>query len=368
MKILIACDKFKGSLSAVQVCVAIEKGILTTYPTATCIQQPLADGGDGTLQILQNHFDYQEIIVDTIDPLNRKIKAKYLSDQNTAFIELAEASGITLLHKSELDVLNTNTIGTGLLMRHALESGHQQIILSLGGSCTNDAGLGIAYALGYQFFDENNKSIIPSGGNLSTIKTIKIPENLTPFQLTILSDVTNPLYGPNGAAHIYAPQKGANQDQVILLNHGLIKIAELIKTTFDKSIDEIIGGGAAGGIAAGLYGVMDEVVLQNGFDFISEKLNLKELIQQVDYVITGEGKFDQTSLNGKVVGELLKLCNEFKKPIIVVSGKQDLKAEILNTLPIYATDSIVNYAKETNDAMRNAEQYLTEIATNLKLV
>ncbi len=366
MKILLACDKFKGSLSATKVCNAIGQGIISNAPDATLIQQPLADGGDGTLKIMESQIGFEKISVKTIDPLNRKVEATYLSNQKTAFIELAEASGITLLHSTELDVLKTNTVGTGLLIHHAIKAGHQEIILALGGSCTNDVGLGIAYALGFVFLDESNTSMIPTGGNLKSITKIIPPTAIPTYKLTILSDVTNPLYGTSGAAHVYAPQKGANQDEIILLDYGMKHIANLINQTFGKEIDELEGGGAAGGIAAGLYGLLKNVEIKNGFDFIAEKVSLYEVIQQVDYVITGEGKFDKTSLNGKVVGKLLELCEKFEKPLIVVSGNQVISDNQIKSLNIYATDSILNYATDVKDAMMDAEKYLMEIGSNLR--
>ncbi len=366
MKILIACDKFKGSMNANQVCRSIEKGILATYSNAVCVTQPLADGGDGTLQILQNHFKFDNVTLNTIDPLNRKIDARYLSRDKTALIELAEASGITLLHKTELDVLSANSVGTGLLMHHALEQGHQKIMLALGGSCTNDVGLGIAYALGFQFLNTENISIIPCGANLIAIKKIIAPKAIPPFQLTILTDVDNPLYGPNGAAHTFGTQKGANQDEVILLDNGVKHIAELIQKSFGKKINNLKGGGAAGGIAAGLFGLLHNVEIKNGFDFIAEKLVLEEKIKEADYVITGEGKLDATSLNGKIVGKLLEMCKKYEKPLIVVAGSQDLKKEQLDSLGFYVADSILNYAKDLKDAMEHGERYLEEIGTRLR--
>ena len=366
MKILIACDKFKGTLTADQVCKAIEKGVLSSNPVFECLRLPLADGGDGTLQILQHHFDFNLISLETIDPLSRKINASYLSNNKTAFIELAEASGIALLHNSELDVLNATTIGTGLLVRHALENKHSEIVLALGGSCTNDVGLGIAYALGFLFLDKDDNSVIPAGGNLKTIYKIIPPKELATFQLTILCDVKNPLTGIHGAAHVFGPQKGANQDEVVLLDYGMVHIADLIEKTFSKSIVAIEGGGAAGGIAAGLFGMLNNVQIMSGFDFIAKKLGLVGKIKQTDYIITGEGKFDQTSLNGKVVGKLLEIGRQFEKPIIVLSGTQDISLEEIDSYPIYASNSIMDHAIDLNDAMSNGEIHLEKMAAQLK--
>ena len=365
MRILVACDKFKGALDATGVCQAIAKGILESHPSAEISLHPMADGGDGTLTILDNYLSLNKITCGTIDPLSRPIESHYLSDEKTAYIELANASGIARLSDEEKDVLNCNTVGTGLLIKHAIANNHSKIVLGLGGSCSNDAGLGIALALGFIFLDKNNKPLIPCGGNLNSIYSITIPKINPINQLTILCDVENPMYGPSGAAFTFAKQKGADPKAVNLLDDGLKHIAKLIYKTTNKNITGLKGGGAAGGIAAGLFGLLDNVNVINGFYYLSELSGLEKKIQYNELIITGEGKLDQQSLNGKVVGKLLKHCKKVMKPIIAIVG--------VNTLPkAQSTDfkeihSLVSIAESPLDSINNTEIYLQSISNKISV-
>ncbi len=358
MNVLIAPDKFKGSLTADQVCNAIEVALKNSATTLHITKQPLADGGDGTLDVLLSIENWQTHTIQTQDPLGRKVTARYLSHNEEVFIELAEASGITRLHSSELDVMTATTIGTGIIFKHALDQGMKKIILGLGGSCTTEMGLGIAYALGFQFLDKNGDEIIPSGGKLLDIAQINPPITSQPFELTILCDIENPLYGPQGAAYVFGPQKGASAEQVITLDKGLKHISDLIKSQLSKDISTTKGGGSAGGIAAGLMGLIPNTKLMSGFDYLSHKLNLSNKVQQADLVISGEGKLDQTSLNGKLIGRLSILCKQNNVPLDIICGISSLDQEDQQKHAIRNIYQVANEAKTQEDAIKHALQYI----------
>lgn len=363
MKILIAPDKFKGSLSALEVCRAIESGLKKRGEKTVVRAHPMADGGDGSLAILSGYLDLKSQIIQTIDPLGREISAEYFTSSKAAFIEVASASGLVLLDKKERNPLKTSTLGTGKMIADALTKGYQQIYLFLGGSATNDAGMGIASALGCQFLDVEHKILAPIGGNLAEVKHIKFGTqfDLKNIQLTLLCDVTNPLFGIKGAAHVYAPQKGANLDQVKYLDDGLRNFSRLIHHQFSKDVSSIPGSGAAGGISAGLMGLLGAKI-KKGFEVISQLTDLEKQIQWADGVISGEGKLDPQSLQGKVIDGVARLCKKHKKPLTLLVGKNELKTQDLQHLNIKDVFSISEQAKDIDDAMLNGAMYLEQMA------
>lgn len=324
MYILVAPDKFRGSLEASEVCQSISEGIRLAYPDAEIVNIPLADGGEGTTRILTERSDGKFVTAVVHDPLGRYIEAEYgiSGDGTTAFIEMAAASGLNLLKPFEQNPLLTSTIGTGELILHAIEAGVKEIILGIGGSATTDAGIGMAYALGYEFFDENKEAIAPTGENLSRIKLIsseKISQKLKSIRFTVACDVTNPLYGELGAAYIYGPQKGASKTMVSQLDQGLRNIASVAAETFGYDISEKPGTGAAGGLGAGALWFLD-AALREGVGIVMERCNIENHIKNADLVITGEGKVDEQTLSGKVVKGLADLCQKYQVPLAVVCG------------------------------------------------
>lgn len=366
MKILIAPDKFKGSISALEVCRAIESGLLKQGRKIEVTAHPMADGGDGSLAILSEYLGLESQKVQTIDPLGREIQAQYYTSSAAAFIEVASASGLVLLHKTERDPLKASTLGTGKMIEDALSKGYTQIYLFLGGSATNDAGIGIASALGYQFLDEHKKKLAPIGENLSNIKHIK-PSTRFDFKnikLTLLCDVTNPLFGSNGAAYVYAPQKGASAEAVAYLDKGLRDFSQLIDHQLGKDVSHLPGSGAAGGIGAGLIGLLDAQI-EPGFEVISQLTGLEQKIQWADWVISGEGKLDTQSLQGKVIDGVAKLCKKHKKSLTLLVGKNDLTKQDLAHLNINEVLSIYERAKDLDDAMRNGVHYLEDMAQQI---
>ncbi|GAB5555518.1 MAG: glycerate kinase [Saprospiraceae bacterium] len=366
MKILLAPDKFKGSISALEVCHAIENGLLKQAKSFEVTAHPMADGGDGSLAILSKYLNLDTQNIQTLDPLGREIQALYYTSSTAAFIEVASASGLVLLNKKERDPLKTSTLGTGKMIVDALSKGYKQIYLFLGGSATNDAGIGIASALGYQFLGKQKNILNPIGENLSKINHLRSSSqfDFKNIKLTLLCDVTNPLFGTNGAAYVYAPQKGASAKEVAYLDAGLRHFSQLINHQLGKDVSRIPGSGAAGGIGAGLIGLLNAQI-EAGFDVIAKLTGLEQKIQWADWVISGEGKLDTQSLQGKVIDGVAKLCKKHKKPLTLLVGKNDLKHQNLDHLNINDVFSIYEQAKDLDDAMRNGVSYLEEMAQKI---
>jgi len=264
---------------------------------------PIADGGDGTLTVLEQYLDAKKIQLQTFDALNNPIQAYYLLDNEVAYIELAIASGLAHLKKGERNPLKTNNRGTGLLIKNAFEKGAKKVVLCLGGSATTEAGLSIASELGYRFYNKGEKTVSPKGANLLEIIDYEKPANLNDFKLEILCDVNNPLYGKNGAAYVYGPQKGADEHAVELLDKGLKHIARLILEKEGIDINATPGAGAAGGIAGGLLGLFNAQLI-SGFHFLNDLVGLEEQIKHSNLIITGEGNFDASIKKIKTINSI----------------------------------------------------------------
>ncbi len=363
MTILIAPDKFKGSLSALEVCEAIERGLDERGKPVEVIFHPMADGGDGSLAALKSHLNLEAQNILTIDPLGRAIHAEYYASGNAAFIEVASASGLVLLKEKERNPLKTSTLGTGKMMVDAITKGYQHIYLFLGGSATNDAGMGIATALGYQFLDQTKNILEPVGENLNKVQFIE-PSLLTDLQnvkMTLLCDVTNPLHGSDGAAYVYAKQKGADEAQIVYLDNGLKHFGNVLQKQTGIPVAQLSGSGAAGGIGAGLVALFG-AKLKSGFDTIAALTGLEEQIRAADWVISGEGKLDRQSLQGKVVDGLAKLCKQHDKPLTLFVGKNELREQDIADLGIKQVYAILAAAKDMEDAMSNGATYLEKMA------
>jgi glycerate kinase len=354
--ILIAPDKFKGSLTSFEACKAITDGIRTAGITTPIIQLPMADGGDGFAAIMKHYGKTQTIECNTCDPLGRPIQASYEIDtkNSTAIIEMASASGLVLLKDHERNANKTSTFGTGLLIRDAVQRGIHKILLGLGGSATNDAGTGILQALGFRFNDKNESPIPANGENLQLITRIIPPPNPITIHFELACDVQNTLYGPQGAAYIYGPQKGASPNDIIALDNGLRNIAALIHNTTGKDIALTPGTGAAGGIAAGLMAFYD-VRITSGVDLVLNASNISALLPNTTLLITGEGKIDAQTQEGKVVARLTDLAQLANIPVIAFCGIADpnttLTAEILVITPA---------DMDKNRALANAATLLTQ--------
>ena len=362
MNILIAPDKFKGSLSALEVAEAIAKGLNQALPEITCILHPLADGGDGSVQVLQSYLDLEEVTVQVPDPLGNPLQASYHIHGQEAFVELAQASGLILVPEQQRNPLETSTYGTGLLIRDALEKGAKKIFLFLGGSATNDGGIGIAQALGMEFLDKKGDTLEPKGKSLGLIDRI-IPSSYfaqTQAEILCLCDVKNPLLGPNGATYVYGPQKGASPAMADQLEKGMENYAQVVEQQFRNNIREIEGGGAAGGISAGLFGMFGANI-QSGIDTLLELSKFEERLQEADAVISGEGRLDTQTLEGKVIKGVLDLCKVYGKELILFVGQNQLADEVWQDQGVIGVTSILSHAKNVDDAIENAESYLAQI-------
>lgn len=357
MRILIAIDKFKESLTSVEAASIIQKSIKDIHPNYHITILPMADGGDGFAHTLKFYLNTKTIYVDSVDSLNNKIRGYYewSAINKTAIVELAVCSGLATIPFNQRNPLHTNTYGTGLLIKHAIQKGAKKIILGLGGSATNDAGIGISAALGFQFFDKNGNLLNPIGASLTQIAEISAPKKLPKIRFEIASDVVNPLYGKNGAAYIYAPQKGANISQVDFLDKGLKNIAKVIKGSTGKDISKINGVGAAGGVAAMLIPYFTSNI-SSGFDLIVKLSKLKTHLKKTNLLITGEGKIDKQSFQGKVVGSLIEFTKGIKLDIILIAGKvEGVNSKILSK---YKMIELADKNRSIKYSIKNAKSIL----------
>ncbi|WP_394975155.1 glycerate kinase [uncultured Croceitalea sp.] len=364
MKFVLAPDKYKGSLTGQEFCNAVEKGIKKVFPKAAIVKLPLADGGDGTIEVVKNYLNADLIKLKVADPLFRSVVSSYLlsSDKKTAFIEMSEASGFKLLQKNELNASETTTFGTGELIEDALNKGAQEIILGIGGSATNDGGMGMASALGFEFLDSDGNTLSPVGKNLGKVAKIKkdsIHRRIAAVKVKVASDVSNPFYGPNGAAHIYGPQKGASKSEIEILDEGLKNFSKIILEDFDINLQQIKGSGAAGGLGGGAV-VFLNATLKSGIELIKEIADFDNKIKDADWIITGEGKLDLQTLSGKTIAGIVASAKKKDIPVAALCGLLDIpKKELQNTGILYAvgvSDGITDINIAYKDTSKNLEQ------------
>ena len=316
-------DSFKGTLPAIEVCNIMKSSIKNLYKDANIISVPVADGGEGTVDAFLYALGGEKKSVWVSDAFNeQKILAHYaMLKDDIAVIEMATCAGLPLV-KNRLEPDKTTTFGVGELIIDAVNSGAKKIILGLGGSATNDGGCGMAAALGVKFKDEQDQKFIPTGGTLSKIYKIDM-NNIYPkikdIEFISMCDVDNPLCGRLGASAVFAPQKGADEDMVKLLDEGLAHLAKIIKRDLHIEVKDIKGAGAAGGLGAGSIAFLQSK-LTKGIDVVLDTINFDELVSKADIVFTGEGKFDSQSLHGKVVMGVANRSQKYKTPVIVVTG------------------------------------------------
>lgn len=366
MKIVLAPDKFKNSLTGIQFCDAVEVGIKRIIPHADIVKLPLADGGDGTIEVVNYYLKGEVINVEVNNPFFQLIKASYLYAEisKTAFIEMAEASGVKLLEPEQLDCKNATTLGTGEMIVDAINKGATTIILGIGGSATNDCGIGMATALGYRFLDKNDEVVSPIGANLSKIVTIDVTR-LNPktgeVSFQVACDVTNPLYGKEGAAYVYGTQKGATDDDIKLLDKGLEDFSKLLNTVFNIDAQSVKGGGAAGGM-----GIASKVflngTLERGIQLIKNLAKFDEQLENTDWIITGEGKLDTQTMSGKTIQGVLSSAKAHQIKVAAFCGAIDLDEATAKDFGIVYADAVISYSKNIEDAMENSSNYVKEMA------
>ncbi|MBQ2857198.1 MAG: glycerate kinase [Bacteroidaceae bacterium] len=337
-KIIIAIDSFKGSLTSIEAGKAVEKGILQTYPEAQTTVIPIADGGEGMLNVMLNATKGTIHTLRAHNPCMELIESTYgiSADGTTAFIEMAAISGLPLIQDSQKNPMETSSFGTGELIKNALEKGCTRFIIGIGGSATNDAGTGMLQALGFRFLDKDGKVLRQGGKILDKIVhvcTQNVHKKLKNAHFIVACDVQNPFYGPNGSAQIYARQKGADDTMIAALDHGMRHFSEVIFRETGKDIAHVPGSGAAGGMGGGMMAYLN-AELKSGADLLLDICQLEKKISDVDFIITGEGRIDKQSLMGKIPGKILKIGIQHNVPVIAITGCVEDK-ELLNEAGFY---------------------------------
>lgn len=365
MHILIACDSFKDALAAKQVCAAIAKGLSKSRPTLQITQMPLSDGGEGLLDVLAEPLALHAIEIEACDPLGRPIACRYgLShDGQTCVVEMAQASGLQHLTLSERNPSKTSTFGTGQLLKDAHMRGARHAILAIGGSATNDAGVGAATALGWGFLDDHGEQVPPDGGHLKDIARI-LPSPFPFEKMEVLCDVTNPLFGPKGAAWVYGRQKGGDDQMLSELDEGLKHIASLVFAQLGRDIAAIPGAGAAGGLGFGAMAFLG-AKLRRGIEAVLDITGFDKAAQQVDLIITGEGHLDGQSAQGKLIQGL---CARAKPvPVIALCGKLSASADEIKAIGLKAAYSINEEQRPLSEMLRSTAINLESAAAKIPL-
>lgn len=321
---LLAPDSFKESMTAKEVCIAMEKGLRKVYPEAQYIHVPMADGGEGTVQSLVDASGGQLYQKKVTGPLGTPVTAVYgiMGDGSTGVIEMASASGIHHVNQNTRNPLITTTYGTGELIRECIDRGMNKIIIGIGGSATNDGGTGMAEALGVRFLDAEGQPLARGGGDLNRLITIDISlldPRLQEVQLIVACDVTNPLCGEDGASRVFGPQKGATPEMIQQLDDNLNHYASMVKHQLDQDVAHLPGAGAAGGLGAGLM-IFTQAVLQKGIDIVIEYSGLVEKLKQADFVFTGEGGIDSQTKFGKTPYGVARAAQASGKQVIAIAG------------------------------------------------
>ncbi|MBI9011402.1 MAG: glycerate kinase [Clostridiales bacterium] len=372
MKILIGPDSLKDSVSASQVCHIATELIATYWPEDELITVPLADGGEGTVEALVEGAQGRFISLEVTGPLGNAVHARYglIYNDEVAVIEMAEASGLPLVSKHLRNPMKTTTYGTGELILDAIDKGCKKIIIGIGGSATNDAGIGMMQALGYKCLDKNDNEVPYGGDGLLKLHKILPPTKdrsalykAVTFQ--VACDVKNPLYGENGAAYVYSAQKGADSQMIKHLDQGLMNFSECVKRSFDIDISTLSGGGAAGGLGASLFASLDGELLP-GFEIINQLLGLEDhLKKDLDLVITSEGQLNHQSFNGKLPIELAKLAKTYNTPTIVLVGSTELSLDDLKETGIIGVFPILSGPMTLSESMANGDQLIRQTLHNI---
>ncbi|MGD9143421.1 MAG: glycerate kinase [Dehalococcoidia bacterium] len=325
MKIIIAPQGFKGSLKAHEAAAVMAEGARAASGDSEIILLPVADGGEGTVKAMVEATGGRTVTTEVHGPLGDRVMANWgvLGDGKTAVIEMAAASGLNRISEAVRDAMSAGTRGTGELILAALEGGYRSIIIGLGDSATTDGGSGMAQALGIKLLDKSNHSIPPGGKGLLSLERIDISGRnplIPESKITCACDVSNPLYGPHGAAYIYGPQKGAGPEDIELLDAGLRKLAGVIKRDIGKDVSEIPGGGAAGGLAAGLVAFLD-ASLRSGIDIVCEAISFENHLERAGIVLTGEGRIDSQTPRGKSICGIAARAKKAGVPVIAFAGE-----------------------------------------------
>ena len=369
-KVIVISDSFKGTISSNEICSIAAETIPRYFPGCEVVTIPAADGGKGTVECFVRALDAEPVSIQVSGAYGEKIEAQYARMGDAAIIEMAAAAGLPSVGERK-DPSATTTFGVGEIILHAVESGCKRILLGLGGSATNDCGCGCASALGVRFFDSSNISFVPVGRSLKDIAHIDVSaarELLNGVELTLMCDVENPLYGDKGAAYVFAPQKGADKDMVKRLDDGLRHFAEVVRLDLGIDVSELPGGGAAGGMGAGSSALLGGQ-LQSGIESILNIIDFDVQLQNADLVISGEGRIDSQSLDGKLISGVSRRTKAAGVPLIALVGCIDESAEAAYSKGVTAMFTIGrNSVPEAELAQRSKSDYRATLEDILRLI
>lgn len=363
-KIVIATDSFKDCMSGLDVAANIEYGFKNVFPECEYKLLAMADGGEGTVNSLVSSTNGELVTLRVKDPLGREIDSflGYSNEREVAFIEMAAASGIEKLNPLERNPMQTSTYGTGQLLKHAIESGVKKIIIGIGGSATNDCGIGMASALGAKFLNADNQVLEPIAKNLGSIHSIDMSEfdnRILNVEIEIACDVKNQLLGENGATYIFGPQKGGSKQELDQLENGMRNFAKVLEMKFHEDPQQLIGGGAAGGLGVGLRFFCNGT-LRRGVEIVCDYLRLEDHIKGADLVITGEGRFDSQSIRGKTPIGVSTLASKNDVECIVIAGSVEPGVEVAYEYGVKAVFSIMQKPQSLEEALSSARENIRQ--------
>lgn len=369
MKIVIAPDSYKESLSAQQVATQIEQGFREIFPEAEYVKLPVADGGEGTVEAMVAATQGKIVRLKVTGPLGEPVDAFYglSGDESCAYIEMAAASGLELVPSAQRDPLITTSYGTGELIRNALDKGVEHFIIGIGGSATNDGGAGMVQALGARLLDKQGQQIGYGGGQLTALEKIDISEldaRIARCRFEVACDVTNPLLGEEGASAVFGPQKGATPALVKELDKALAHYADIIQRDLDIDVLTLAGGGAAGGMGAALHAFC-QAELRRGIEIVTEALGLDALVKDATLVITGEGRIDSQTINGKVPIGVANVAKRYNKPVIAIAGSLTEDVGVVHQHGLDAVFSVIYSITTLDDALANAAENVRMSARNI---
>ena len=363
--ILVCSDSFKGSLSSKEIG-DIFATVAKEYDGVNITSIPIADGGEGTLDAIYSSGEYIYKEIQCSNPLFQKITAKYLVNEDTAIIEMAQASGLTLIPYKDGNAGYTSSYGTGELILDAIKGGSKNIYITVGGSATNDGGIGALSALGYEFLDKDNIILKPIGFNLDKIAYINTENAIDTkgIKFTIIEDVDNPLVGERGATFFYGKQKGAVGDFALSLENGMINYANVIEKQLGVHLHDKSGAGAAGGIAAGLMAFLNAEI-KSGINTVLDIVHFNENLKNIDAIVTGEGCIDRQSIHGKAISGVINRAKQFNIPVYIIAGGSKLDFDELKDIGISGIVLLSSIAKSVEDSMQNAYKYALDAANVL---
>lgn len=365
-RLIISPDKFKGTLSAPQICDIVEREFKAEFPMLDVVKLPIADGGDGTAECFLSRAGARKIPCAVHDPFGKPLESFFVMLGGTAIVEMALYAGLALVGDSK-NPLTASTFGVGEAARAALECGAKKIVFALGGSATNDMACGLLAALGMKFFDKDGAAFVPAGGTLCDIVDYdaeKLHENTCGVEFEVMCDIDNPLYGPNGAAYVFAPQKGADPSAVKILDDGLKHLADLYARKSGRDISRLAGAGAAGGMGGGLCAFLN-ATLKSGIEAVLDIFGFDGLLDGCDLVITGEGKLDSQTLGGKVICGIGKRCKAAGVPIAAICGDTFSCPDEIYSLGVTSVFSINTSPLPFEEAKPLSARNLAAVAKNV---